>query len=447
VLLLGASSTVQACSCNPDRPTCESFGSASAVFVGKVVGAAQRKTEKNEDGTTTTYDVGTIYFAVEEVFSGVQGQERVAIHSGTGGGDCGYWFIRGERYLVYAFGDPQQRLATSICTRTRPVSEADNDLNFLRRLPPDGSGVTIQGMVNEAGERKDDGGRKLKPLAGITITITSKDGKQTDLITDEKGSYEISGLKSDEYEVRATLPDYYDKDHLRRKGNIYDRGCARVDFTAIPNGRISGRIIDAEGDPVTNVKVVLVRPGVQGFLSTKDEIAFDYVNDERGRFELKQVPPGEYLLGLNITFSPSGGEGYPPTYYPGVGERSQATIIKIGPGEKLSAYTLRLPPKLEERVIEGIVVWPDGSPAAGAQVDLQDQNHPGWIASGIVSTDASGWFTLIGYEGIRYLIVASIFRPKEVHAEPPLISPNGPVSGLRLVLSSEGSFSDHHKDK
>jgi hypothetical protein len=448
-LLLGLADEVNACSCVPDRPVCESFGSASAVFVGKVVGAAEQKTEKNEDGTTTTYDVGAIYFAVEEAFSGVKGRKKVTIHSGTGGADCGYWFLRGERYLVYAYGDLKEGLGTNICTRTRPLRDATEDLNFLRQLPVEGSGVKIHGMVGKFGDEIDeDGSRKVEGLAGISITITNKQGKRTELITDSNGSYEISGLKSGEYEVRASLPEYYYEDEYSvRKIKVYDRGCAREDFAAIPNGQISGRIVDAEGNPVKKAKIVLIKPDIEGYLSMRNEIAADYVNDEKGRFELNQIPPGEYLLGLNVTFSPDADEPYPPTYYPGVRERTQATRIKVGLGEKLREYILRLPPKLSERVIEGVVVWPDGSPAVGAHVHLTDQNHPGWIANGTVETEASGRFTLIGYEGVSYWVLANIYKPKQMHAEPPLISASGTVSGVRLVLGSEGSLCEHYYEK
>lgn len=446
VLLLGSATEAKACSCIPERPVCEAFGGSSAVFVGKVTGGAQQRLQRNEDGTTTTYEVGEIYFAVEETFSGVKGLKRVTIHSGTGGGDCGYWFRRGERYLVYAYGSLKEGLSTSICSRTRHLSEAGEDLSLLRQLPVEGSGVKINGMVAALGDEIDKEGRhKVEGIAGITVTITGKRGEHIELVTDSSGAYEISSLKAGEYEVRAALPDYYYKDEYSiRKIKVSDRGCAREDFAAIPNGQISGRVVDAEGNPVKKAKITLIKSDADGFLSMRDELASAYVDDEEGRFKLTRVSPGEYLLVLNVTFSPDAEEPYPPTYYPGVRDRAEATIIKLGLGQKLSGYTLRLPPKLTERVIQGSVVWPDGRPAAEAEVYLTDENHPGWIANGSVKTDTSGRFTIMGFEGIRYWVLANVDSPKEMHAEPPLTSPAGPVSGLRLVLTSEGNICKHY---
>ena len=83
-----------ACTCRDERPPCEEFGSAKAVFIGKVIGAREQRREREEDGSTTTYDVGEIYFKVEEPFLGVAKGTRAVIHSGTGGADCGYWFLQ-----------------------------------------------------------------------------------------------------------------------------------------------------------------------------------------------------------------------------------------------------------------------------------------------------------------------------------------------------------------
>ena len=56
---------------------------------------------------------------------------RVEIYTSYGGGDCGYPFVVGNEYLVYAYRAPSGRLVTSICGRTRPIAEAREDLSAL----------------------------------------------------------------------------------------------------------------------------------------------------------------------------------------------------------------------------------------------------------------------------------------------------------------------------
>src|SRR5690606_20501291 len=101
--------------------------------------------KENEEIITkkVTYDVGEIYFEVSEAFTGTEKGARVTIHSSTGGGNCGYWFKRGETYVVFASKETSNapsnissmtysredktlkpaptRLWTTICSGTREI--------------------------------------------------------------------------------------------------------------------------------------------------------------------------------------------------------------------------------------------------------------------------------------------------------------------------------------
>ncbi|OJT19001.1 hypothetical protein BO221_36385 [Archangium sp. Cb G35] len=73
---------------------------------------------------------------VLEVFKGkVKPGDRLELPSG-GGGDCSIAFKAGMEYLMYAQGESPDSVWH--CSRTRPVSEGDAELSWLRtgRLPP-----------------------------------------------------------------------------------------------------------------------------------------------------------------------------------------------------------------------------------------------------------------------------------------------------------------------
>src|SRR5215510_11978953 len=138
LLIVSSPSIANACQCNRRVPPCEEFPRASAVFIGRVIDSAEQKTETDSKGSKRTYDVGIIRFEVEEVFKGIE-SPTVEIRSGASGADCGYWFTRGERYLVYAYGDHSGNLGTNVCTRTRPLDDkAAEDLQYLRNRPRKG---------------------------------------------------------------------------------------------------------------------------------------------------------------------------------------------------------------------------------------------------------------------------------------------------------------------
>ena len=46
---------------------------------------------------------------------------------------CGYEFRKGESYLVYAGGQPEA-LSASLCSRTRPLAQADDDIAVLNKI-------------------------------------------------------------------------------------------------------------------------------------------------------------------------------------------------------------------------------------------------------------------------------------------------------------------------
>jgi hypothetical protein len=73
----------------------------------------------------------------------------------------------------------------------------------------------------------------------------------------------------------------------------------------------------------------------EGFMSA-------YV-DANGDFEVKDVKPGRYMVGVGIQAG-TGGRNVPsPIYYPGVRTKEQAAIIDLHPAEKRTQVDFQLP--------------------------------------------------------------------------------------------------------
>jgi hypothetical protein len=118
--LLFSANIASACKCAPPPSVSQSFQSATAVFIGKVETVEEVKFQR------------VITLRVIEAFKGV-GDKTLVLHTGSGGGDCGYPFVIGQSYLVYASGTSDD-LGTNICTRTKGVGEASPELATLRKL-------------------------------------------------------------------------------------------------------------------------------------------------------------------------------------------------------------------------------------------------------------------------------------------------------------------------
>jgi hypothetical protein len=277
--------------------------------------------------------------------------------------------------------------------------------------------------------------------------------EQFKTVTDKEGRYELSGLKPGKYQVTPALPEHYEVYSPTREIVLSDRGCATTSYWAKVTGSVSGKVVDAEGRtaPAT-LHLVSVDSEKQRFL----DIAYD-----DGEFDIDGVPPGRYLLYVEIVSndkaSPTKSKAE-PFYYPGVFEREQAKIIELGLGEQQNAYGFILPSKLKVQTITGVIRYPDGRPAANAAVivSIQDKTTPGIYRTddwgGRFETDDEGRFEIHAFKGNTYQLeaqeeadTAMEAKRRQLYSEPKIIKLENDVKGLKLVLTSTTSFFDRQR--
>ena len=162
-----------------------------------------------------------------------------------------------------------------------------------------------------------------------------------------------------------------------------------------------------------------------------EQRSFSYV-DQSGSYKLEYLAPGRYILAVNADHRLP----YPVTYYPGIKDVAHTSIITVEQDQETRNIDVLLErPSLTPRVIEGVVVRTDGSPAK-ARVNLVVAKYP-WAAPYSTDTDEKGRFSLHGYEGIKYLVkVADYSKDKKMEAEPVEVSPKARMRPIRLVLRS-----------
>ena len=128
--LLGTAQQAYACKCVVPGSPSEELEKFDAVFAGKVLSV-----EHSFDPNASSFSPGdhtTIGFSVDTVWKGTVDQNTDLTTPPTGG-SCGFAFVDGEEYIVYAYEGAEESagLNVSICSRTALLAEAQADIDAL----------------------------------------------------------------------------------------------------------------------------------------------------------------------------------------------------------------------------------------------------------------------------------------------------------------------------
>lgn len=445
-----------ACSCVRPAPPCKAFRVASAVFVGSVTGASVVSVEQEvvaigKGREKITYQEKVFRFSLEHVYKGVEGLETQVQTGPALGGDCGYPFENGERYLVYADRDSKTgMLHTSICSRTAAVSMASDDLDFLRGLPESALKSRISGTVSRYTNENDKAGFRTIQLLSSVRVIVSGQGKRYEAVTNNDGVYQLVGLPPGSYKVEADLPG--NLSHPTRSVNLAQGDCAQADILTESSGGISGRIVDNEGNPVVGIRLDLIPVDVIDLINASRRVMLSHSEstDKEGRYKFENIPPGKYYFGFDLVYETRTDYPYPRTYFPGASDRAQATVLNLGDGERLTGVDLSLLPRIPIRTIRGVLLWPDGRPVSRAQILLKDAAdiEKDYRIYATAEVDEKGQFSIKGFEGVEcWLHAWTMEGIRFLRAEPVKIQVDNGIQSVRLTIKEQDSRTQEKQSK
>lgn len=170
--------------------------------------------------------------------------------------------------------------------------------------------------------------------------------------TDEKGRFEVTGVRPGQYRLVAHARAYVDQGYGRRQN---PRGmlltlAPRQRLTGItidlePSAVIHGRVLDEQGEPMAGCSVQALPHSGKGSTHTVSQSA---QTDDRGEYRIYDLPPREYdVLGACLTAAIRASaivdkkekehKTFVPTYYPNAIDREQALPLKLRGGDELAA--------------------------------------------------------------------------------------------------------------
>ena len=153
----------RACSCVQMSPA-DALAASVAVFEAKVTAIAPGPAPPAFQARSLR-----VTLRVTRGWKGLDQEEVLTVHTAGNGALCGYAFEVGQSYLVYAHGELAD-LTVSLCSRTRPMADAEQDLKEL------GLGVVpVQPTATEAVA----GPATQQPKVRQVVTPTSEQATTT----------------------------------------------------------------------------------------------------------------------------------------------------------------------------------------------------------------------------------------------------------------------------
>ena len=179
----------------------------------------------------------SVEIEIEEAYLGVSGK-TVTVRTAMNGAACGYHFVKGESYVVFASKTPIG-LHVSLCSHTRPVKEAADDIAYLRSLPSLPKTGLIEGtywrythdpnfkpkvraslMDHQPAEQLY---QAMVPVPGATVIVRSNDGEEHQTTVNQDGNWQVEGLRPGGYVIQAPVEERMFLDYFRDKVTIAER--------------------------------------------------------------------------------------------------------------------------------------------------------------------------------------------------------------------------------
>jgi Carboxypeptidase regulatory-like domain len=242
---------------------------------------------------------------------------------------------------------------------------------FVLQAQPAPAKGSIEGMVIRAGTNE--------PISRTKVTVFRSDIPAVDriplVVTDDKGHFVIRDVDAGLYSLNAERIGYArgNSQTVRvRAGETVKDVIVRL----TPGGAISGRVVDATGEPLLHVAVTVLRAVYDDQGRRHFNSVGDASTDDRGEYRVYLLPPGRYYVraaarqGIELLNSV-----YKVTYYPGATDFSTASVVQVEPGAELTAidFTLR-----EERVfkVRGRLIDPKPAAQELRLIERDSEDYP-----------------------------------------------------------------------
>ncbi len=228
-------------------------------------------------------------------------------------------------------------------------SDRPGGLSYMRLLLAFALAASLQ--AQSAQPTASIGGQILnagndEPLNGVTLVLTAAASSSTPLkfVTETRGLFLFENLAPGRYVLFAEGEGFARQVYGSRGNPLAGitlslapgRQMNDLPFDLIPGSTISGKVLDAAGNPVPNASVLALQPIYQR--GSKEYIPLgSAVADENGAYKLANLSAGSYVLSA----ASRGGEGV-ATFYPNSLGFATAPAVTVAPASDVTGKDIRL---------------------------------------------------------------------------------------------------------